>query len=104
MCYSSYSWLPGNVVIIRDSHINTDGTGECACDPCFFFQAEVALRAKREGFVGAGKEGWTSGDSPTSPTSGLGLLGKLFDLGQPQFPHLYNGDNSTCLSGVVRNL
>lgn len=64
MCYSSYSWLPGNVVIIRDNRINTDGTGDCACDPYSFSQVEVALRSKRKGFVGAGKEYWLSDSNP----------------------------------------
>lgn len=50
-------------------------------------------QAKRKAFAGAGKECWISDDNPTSITYWLWLAGKLFDLRQPQFPCLYNGDN-----------
>lgn len=29
------------------------------------------------------------------------VLGKLFNLSVPQFPHLYNGDNSTSLTALL---
>lgn len=31
-------------------------------------------------------------------------VGKSYKLAEPQFPRLYNGDSSTCLSGVVWSL
>lgn len=31
-------------------------------------------------------------------------MGKTYKLSAPQFPHLYHGDNSMCLSGMVQGL